>query len=140
MKTLTNNVLGKITIAGAALGLLLGAQFSLAAKPTDYPPLMCIGITNAACSTEFSVLCGDIESAGAPLKQRTKNGLMTKLFDADGKMNQDKVAHVLVKLDDIDYTIHALDDAAKPKIGEGDFAVIHTSLEAAQYCVTLQLD
>ena len=140
MKTLTfnnANALRKITIGAAAVGLLLSAQFSLAGKPTEYPPLECtyVGMSVPACGTELSDLCDAIYGSSETLSQRTKNGLMTKVFDAEDKLGQEKVEDAIQKLDDIDTKIHALDDAKKPKIDEGDFANIHTSLEAAQDCV-----
>jgi hypothetical protein len=110
---------------------LFAAQTGLAGPPGDLPVLTCANGTfpMSECSTNLADLCMKIEYADVPpLRQKTRNGLITKVFDIDVKLLRNKTDKAGEKLEGMDDTLHKLNGASKEKIASGDFVDIHRAL------------
>jgi len=128
-------------ITGMTMTLLTPAV--LAARPSDSAGDVTCGdhYFQPVCAASFSALCDRIEiSQSPPLANRTKNGLITKVLDADSKVAQRKYDMAYGKLEDIINTIDLLNAASnesKQKIDTVDYAEIHASALEAQSCDAL---
>ncbi len=123
-------VVRNISAIGAATMFLFAAQTGLAGPPSDGEVLTCAsGTITSDCSAYLADLCMEIETASVPpLRQKTRNGLITKVFDIDVKLRRNKTDKAGEKLEGMDDTLHKLNDAPKEKIASGDFVDIHGAL------------
>jgi hypothetical protein len=122
-------VVRNISAIGAATMFLFAAQTGLAGPPSDLEDLMCSDGTITSDCSALATLCMKIEYADVPpLRQRTRNGLITKVFDIDLKLRRNKTDKAGEKLEGMDDTLHKLNGAPKDKIASGDFLLIHEAL------------
>ena len=109
------NAIRKMTLSGAAIGLLLSAQVSLAA-----PPGSDCGAVRSECAYELGQLCTVIDEATS-IKSKVRDGLKSKALGADAKLasaklNDTKIEQASGKLDEIE---HKIDDlVTEGKIGD----------------------
>lgn len=113
-------------------GLLLTAGASFAGGPS--PAVTCAELVPGACDAELSDLCAATEAAGS-LKDRDRDGLVSKVVGASIKISQEKILDAEQKLADYEFKLTSLGDTPKPKISEEDADTLSGLLIGAQICV-----